>query len=150
MQAIPPQFFSRLPPGFPDPHDLQSNTLQLMPPLKRKTMELNFLNVQNNIPQPPAIQTVPQQRLPQQEVAISPEKADHKERNRLAAQKWRQKQDGYLGELEDANDELRAQVYQMQHQVLALKVENKVLEGELQFFQQFMAKIMSATPRPQM
>ena len=148
MQAIPPQYFSRLPPGFPDPHDIHSSTLQLMPPLKRKTIELNFLNVQNNIPQP-AVQLPHQLHMTQQDSMISPEKADHKERNRLAAQKWRQKQDGYLGELEDANDDLRAQVYQMQHQVLALKVENKVLEGELQFFQQFMAKIMSATPRPQ-
>lgn len=74
------------------------------------------------------------------------ERKDLKERNRIAAQKWRQKKDHYLGELEEANDQLRKQALQLSSQIQSLRVENKVLENELLFFQQFMSKVMS-TPK---
>ncbi|KAH0795414.1 ATF-like basic leucine zipper transcription factor B-ATF-related protein [Histomonas meleagridis] len=74
------------------------------------------------------------------------EKADLKERNRIAAQKWRQKKDQYLSELEAANDELRRRTLDLCSKAEALRVENHVLENELQFFQSFMTKIMSAGP----
>lgn len=74
------------------------------------------------------------------------DKVDLKERNRIAAQKWRKKKDHYLGELEAANDELRKKTLELCNKVQALRVENSVLENELLFFQSFMAKIMSSEP----
>ena len=71
------------------------------------------------------------------------DKKDLKERNRIAAQKWRRKKDKYLSELESANDQLREQALALCGQAQALKVENKLLEDELQFFQSFMSKIMN-------
>ena len=72
------------------------------------------------------------------------EKKDLKERNRIAAQKWRKKKDKYLTELESANDVLRQQALSLCGQMQSLRVENKLLEDELQFFQSFMSKIMNA------
>jgi putative heme degradation protein len=66
-----------------------------------------------------------------------------KERNRLAAQKWRQKKDKYLIELENMNDVLRKQALDMVSSVQALKVANELLQNELNFFQRFMCKVMS-------
>ena len=77
--------------------------------------------------------------------ALDPiEKKDLKERNRIAAQKWRKKKDKYLTELESANDVLRQQALSLCGQMQSLRVENKLLEDELQFFQSFMSKIMHA------
>lgn len=75
------------------------------------------------------------------------EKKDLKERNRIAAQKWRKKKDKYLTELESANDVLRQQALSLCGQMQSLRVENKLLEDELQFFQSFMSKIMHAGPK---
>lgn len=72
---------------------------------------------------------------------------DLKERNRLAAQKWRKKKDQYLYELESANDNLRSQALALCSQVQSLRVENKLLEDELQFFQSFMSNIMHVMPK---
>ena len=80
--------------------------------------------------------------------ALDPsEKKDLKERNRIAAQKWRKKKDKYLTELESANDVLRQQALSLCGQMQSLRVENKLLEDELQFFQSFMSKIMNAGPK---
>lgn len=80
--------------------------------------------------------------------ALDPtEKKDLKERNRIAAQKWRKKKDKYLTELESANDVLRQQALSLCGQMQSLRVENKLLEDELQFFQSFMSKIMHVAPK---
>ena len=72
------------------------------------------------------------------------ERSDPKERNRIAAQKWRQKKDHYLAKLEESNDHLRRQALDLLSHLQTLKVENNVLENELVFFQQFMSKMMNA------
>jgi hypothetical protein len=66
-----------------------------------------------------------------------------KERNRVAAQKWREKKDRYLLELEGTNDGLRKQALALNTDLLALKVENRTLEEELAFFQGFMSRMMA-------
>jgi hypothetical protein len=71
------------------------------------------------------------------------EKAGMKERNRLAAQKWRQKKDRYLIDLETANDALRKQALDLTTAVQFLKVENRLLQQELLFFQHFMSTVMN-------
>lgn len=81
----------------------------------------------------PAVANVPQ----------PPSRPSLKERNRVAAQKWRQKKDRCLADLEETNDRLRKQALQLYIQTRSLNVENKVLEDEIVFFQQFMAKLMS-------
>ena len=125
LGAIIPPFTQRLVDQVP----MSQNILNLMTPLKRRPFQ-------------PEIQ-IPQFPVPPPEVKHLEEKSDLKERNRLAAQKWRQKKDHYLSELEEANDQLRKQALDLLSQVQSLKIENKVLENELMFFQQFMSKIMS-------
>jgi hypothetical protein len=66
-----------------------------------------------------------------------------RERNRAAAQKWREKKDRHLTELESFNDRLRKQALDLTSQMQALKVENKLLEDELAFFQGLMSKMMA-------
>ena len=122
---------SHRPLVFPETIDLSNNYMNLMPPLRPRNFEYT-----NILP-------FPQISLNSPESTDQESKSDLKERNRIAAQKWRQKKDGYLGELENINDSLREQVFKLQSQTLTLKVENKVLEDELQFFQKFMSKIMS-------
>lgn len=123
----------------PDPMDFRAALMNIMPPLKKRPNE--FLNPQFPLQVPPA----PAPQSPQQ----TQQKLDHKERNRLAAQKWRAKKDQSLSTLEDENDHLRKTVFDLQSQALQLSVENKILESELQYFQQFMSKIMSVAPRAQ-
>jgi hypothetical protein len=65
-----------------------------------------------------------------------------KERNRIAAQKWRDKKDRYLSDLEVKNDDLRKQAFQLNTQLQLLTVENGLLDNELAFFQSLMAKMM--------
>jgi hypothetical protein len=66
-----------------------------------------------------------------------------RERNRVAAKKWRKKKDEHLSELEDENDKLRERAFGLCSAVRKLAVENSVLEAELGFFQDFMRKIMN-------
>ena len=81
---------------------------------------------------------------PKRQLSYSiPENADLKERNRIAAQQWRKRKDNYLSELEEKNDSLRKSVLKLQNQIHMLKAENKVLEEDLQFFQNFMHRIMT-------
>jgi hypothetical protein len=68
-----------------------------------------------------------------------------KERNRLAAKKWRLKKDQMLGELEARNDDLRKQALDLVSELQALRVQSRLLEEELGFFQGFMSKMMAAT-----
>ena len=70
-------------------------------------------------------------------------KDDLKERNRMAAQKWRNKKEAHLYELEDLNDKLRIEVFNLQSKAKQMMAENRVLENELVFFQKFMSKIMT-------
>lgn len=111
-------------PMFSDPSNMPHKFMDFIPPLKP-----NFLK------QVPLISN-------QIEPAVD-DKSDLKERNRMAAQKWRKKKDQYLSELEQTNDNLRQQVLDLSSEAQSLKVENAVLERELQFFQSFMSKIMN-------
>lgn len=73
------------------------------------------------------------------------DKNDLKERNRVAAKKWRQKKDQYLNQLEMENDLLRQQALSLLKQVRSLNSENQLLEEELLFFQAYMTQIMHVT-----
>lgn len=126
-------------PSLHDAMDFHAALINMMPPLKRRQAEFP-----NPAPQPQIAAPVPQEQIQQTQ-----QKLDHKERNRLAAQKWRAKKDQSLSTLEDENDHLRKSVFDLQSQALQLHVENKILESELQYFQQFMSKIMSVAPRSQ-
>lgn len=126
-------------PSINDVMDFHTALMNMMPPLKRRQVDFP-----NTIPQPQM--AIPSQQEQMQQMQ---QKLDHKERNRLAAQKWRAKKDQSLSTLEDENDHLRKSVYDLQSQALQLHVENKILESELQYFQQFMSKIMSVAPRSQ-
>jgi hypothetical protein len=66
-----------------------------------------------------------------------------KERNRIAAQKWRCRKDRYMTELETENDGLRKQALDLCLEAKSVLVENKLLEDELVFFQKFMSLIMA-------
>ena len=74
-------------------------------------------------------------------------KEDLKERNRIAAQKWRKKKNNYMAQLESTNYELRKEAINLNNQAKALKKENEFFEEELHFFQSFMAKIMINSPK---
>ena len=74
---------------------------------------------------------------------------DIKARNRVAAKKWRAKKDSYLTELENENDTLRQEYLALTSQQQSIKVENSILEKELQFFQMFMSKIMKHPDFPE-
>ena len=103
---------------------------------------LKFASVQQMMQGSQQQQMIPQQ-FNAQEHALQ-QKLDHKERNRIAAQKWRAKKDECLSTLEEENDVLRKKVFDLQAQALQLSTENNVLESELLYFQQFMARIMNA------
>jgi hypothetical protein len=75
-------------------------------------------------------------------MADNQERRESKERNRLAAKKWRSKKDMYLGEMESTNDDLRRQALGLASQMHKLRVENKVLEDELGFFQKIVSGMM--------
>jgi hypothetical protein len=74
--------------------------------------------------------------------AFNDGKFDIKERNRVAAQKWREKKDQYLLELESSHDVLRKQALELNTELQLLRMENSLLEGELIYFQSFMSKMM--------
>ena len=117
---------------------MSSQLMTMIPPLhvQQNLSPQNFTNLPLPINQP----------LNVTNNRDSDEKADLKERNRIAAQKWRQKKDQYLGELEVTNDELRKKALDLCSKAESLRIENNVLENELQFFQSFMSKIMSSGP----
>lgn len=69
-----------------------------------------------------------------------------RERNRIAAKKWRMKRDKYLEELEQENDELRKQAFVLYKQMQELRIESEFFNEEIQFFQSFMASIIHITP----
>jgi hypothetical protein len=70
-----------------------------------------------------------------------------RERNRLAAQKWRKKKEGYLTDLEDANDALRQEAFKLANDVHSLRIENGILEEQLNFFHQMMRNMVSQAGR---
>ena len=72
---------------------------------------------------------------------------DIKERNRIAAKKWRDKKDSLLYELESTNDNLRSRALTLRNESLSLQTENKILKEELSFFQSFMTHIMNSKPK---
>ena len=146
METIPPASIARI----PEPSDFQRAMMQMMPPLKKRqpSTPTSIVNEQQTITQYPTLtihkaafipnQTIsfasypqivsnqPQQVLSAQEQAIQ-QKNDHKERNRLAAQKWRAKKDESLSTLEEENDVLRKKVFDLQAQALQLSTENNIL-----------------------
>jgi hypothetical protein len=63
-------------------------------------------------------------------------------RNRRAVQKWRQKKQHYLSELEATNDALRRQALELATQLECTGIANEVLSRELGFFQSLTAAIM--------
>ena len=75
------------------------------------------------------------------------DKEEKKARNRIAAKKWRDKKDGSLYSLEAINDKLREQALDLRKQSLSLIAENRILEKELHFFQNFMTRIMNVGPK---
>jgi hypothetical protein len=64
-----------------------------------------------------------------------------REKNRLAARKWRDRKDRYLLELENANDDLRRQVLECSEEIQCLNIANRLLEKELGFFQAVLSRI---------
>ena len=75
------------------------------------------------------------------------DKEEKKLRKRIATKRWRDKKDGSLHSLEALNDQLREQALELRKQSLSLIAENRILEKELHFFQNFMTKIMNVAPR---
>lgn len=65
-----------------------------------------------------------------------------KEKNRIAAKRWRKKKDIYLEHLDSENFVLRTQVLSMLNKFQELKCETSFLNDELQFFQSFMSENM--------
>lgn len=65
-----------------------------------------------------------------------------KERNRIAAKKWRSKKDAELRSLEAANDQLRTEALSLLGEMNGLRSQGKVLESELAFFQRYLSKIV--------
>jgi hypothetical protein len=70
------------------------------------------------------------------------DKGGLRERNRVAAQKWREKKDHHLTELEAKNDSLRKQAFELNLQLQTLRLESNLLDSELTFFQGVMSKMM--------
>lgn len=126
--------------------------VSMLPPLAAREFNQvpfsqNILNLMVPLTRRPVQQEIPiaERKLPGEDAVLIDEKSDLRERNRLAAQKWRKKKDQHLAELEELNDQLRKQALELVTQTQLLRAENKVLESELLFFQQFMSKIMSGT-----
>jgi hypothetical protein len=80
--------------------------------------------------------------IPQVAPEIEDDGIGLKERNRMAAQRWRERKNHYLVELEGSNDLLRKQALDLTNQLQLLKVENRVLESELAYFQSFMTNMI--------
>ena len=150
----------------PEPSDFQRAMMTIMPPLKKRlpspepsqhgtnqyeTMPTMAIAAPGFLPGAQLRFTGIPQMAPASQQAINDhalqQKLDHKERNRIAAQKWRAKKDECLSTLEEENDVLRKKVFDLQAQALQLSTENNVLESELQYFQQFMSRIMFFAPK---
>ncbi|KAK8840341.1 hypothetical protein M9Y10_030899 [Tritrichomonas musculus] len=67
-----------------------------------------------------------------------------KERNRIAARKWRQKKESYLSSLELDNEVLRQKALKLYQEMQSIKIENGFLGKELQYFQDFMSSILKS------
>ena len=151
----------------PEPSDFQRAMMTMMPPLKKRlpspepshqgtdqyeSMPTMAIAAPGFLPGaqirfggiPQMLPGSPQQAI--NDHALQ-QKLDHKERNRIAAQKWRAKKDECLSTLEEENDVLRKKVFDLQAQALQLSTENNILESELQYFQQFMSRIMFFAPK---
>lgn len=63
-------------------------------------------------------------------------------KNRLAARKFREKRHEMMTKLEEANDSLRAKLYELTKTAIRFQVQNSVIERELQFFQTTMKSLM--------
>lgn len=156
MNAIP-AFVQKPFVPLQDIKELQNTMLQVVPPLKNKSQIINpspLLTINNmyidsllSPMQVPVKSNENQIQVSSKELELERQKLDHKERNRIAAQKWRAKKDETLLTLEEENDILRKKVFDLQAQSLQLNVENRILDSELQYFQHFMSKIMSVNPK---
>jgi hypothetical protein len=133
-----PLHFTMLPHAIavlPQPLPMGAHAFNLMPPFRTRAGPDIFLG---GIPVP-AIPPV---------LSPDPEDPDDsrfglKERNRFAAKKWRVKKDRLLGDLENESDSLRKQALDLMNEVQSLRVQNRLLEDELGFFQAFMSKMMA-------
>ena len=85
---------------------------------------------------------------PIKNISDTKDRSDIKARNRIAAKKWRTKKDNYLIELENENDSLRSETLDLIYKQHAIKVENAILEKELEFFQTFISKIINQQDLP--
>jgi hypothetical protein len=65
-----------------------------------------------------------------------------RERNRVAAQRWREKKNRFITNLEQDNADLRQRAFQSSVELRRLESTNKILEEELAFFQKVVARIM--------
>ena len=74
---------------------------------------------------------------------IKIDNSDLKEKNKIAAKKWRKKKENYLKKLEEVNDLLRNEVVKLYYQSKSLKVEINVFETELWFFQSVITTIVN-------
>jgi hypothetical protein len=120
------------PPGLPIyPMGLISPMFNVMPPLRARPGSEVYHPLVVVIP--PALFS---------DGASNDGKGDVKERNRVAAQKWRERKDQYLVELESSHDKLRKQALDLNTELQMLSLENTLLEEELVYFQSFMTKIM--------
>jgi putative heme degradation protein len=113
---------------------MSPHLFNLMPPLRTHAVPDVFFGGMFVPPAPP---------LPVRDAEDDDARSGLKERNRLAAKKWRLKKDHMLGELESENDALRKQALDLVNQAQALRVQNRMLEDELLFFQGFMSKMMT-------
>lgn len=83
-----------------------------------------------------------QQSLHEFDETNSPRDPGLKERNRVAARKWRSKQNKHLNELENENDELRKNVFDLHCHYLKLQTENKLLDEEISAFQKLLTELV--------
>jgi hypothetical protein len=100
------------------------------------------------LPEVPSWTSIPAD-VPRTSLPLHPpsSKNELRARNRVAAKKWRDKKDETLYNLEARNDQLRLEALRLRGTLNALQTENRVLEEELTFFQSFMTRIMSITPK---
>ena len=133
IQVLSPQYYPQFINTIPQIHEMNVSYIPYLPPLKPVETNKSSKQILTN--------TIPQ-TVSSSDSESEMEK-DLRERNRIAAQKWRQKKEVYLGDLEHKNDQLRQQALQLCNTALALKVQNQVLENELQFFQNFLSKAIT-------
>ena len=141
MQSM---FFTRIPyvqlPTIQDANEFMKN----LPPLAQNNQQFDF---PHNISNPNLmmmknnkinnINDIDINKISKND-KINIDNSDLKEKNKIAAKKWRKKKENYLKKLEEVNDLLRNEVVKLYYQSKSLKVEINVFETELWFFNQLL------------